>query len=152
MKLEQAIEQYYFPSEHQKLLINLIYTHNWALSKIKDFLSDFGLTLQQFNILRIARGQQPNPATINLLRERMLDKMSDASRVVERLRQKGLVERRKSPVDRRSVEVTITDKGLAVLEQIDSRGDFLNQLLANLSSEEARTMNTYLDQIRGGEE
>ena len=152
MKLEQAIEQYHFSSEHLKLLINLQYTHNWAISKIKDFLSQFDLTVQQFNVLRIIRGQRPNPTTINLLRERMLDKMSDASRVVERLRQKGLIQRQKSEVDRRSVEVKITDKGLRVLERVDSEYAFLDNLLSNISAEQARYMNEYLDQIRGDEQ
>ena len=152
MKLEQAIEQYHFSSEHLKLLINLQYTHNWAISKIKDFLSQFDLTVQQFNVLRIIRGQRPNPTTINLLRERMLDKMSDASRVVERLRQKGLIQRQKSEVDRRSVEVKITDEGLRVLERVDSQYAFLDNLLSNISAEQARYMNEYLDQIRGDEQ
>ena len=152
MKLEQEIEQYHFSSEHLKLLINLQYTHNWAISKIKDFLSQFDLTVQQFNVLRIIRGQRPNPTTINLLRERMLDKMSDASRVVERLRQKGLIQRQKSEVDRRSVEVKITDEGLRVLERVDSEYAFLDNLLSNISAEQAREMNEYLDQIRGDEQ
>lgn len=152
MKLEQAIEQYHFSSEHLKLLINLQYTHNWAIGKIKDFLSQFDLTVQQFNVLRIIRGQRPNPTTINLLRERMLDKMSDASRVVERLRQKGLIQRQKSEVDRRSVEVKITDEGLRVLERVDSEYAFLDNLLSNISAEQAREMNEYLDQIRGDEQ
>lgn len=150
MKLEEAIAQDSFPSEHQKLIINLIYTHNWMVSHIKSFLSNYDLTIQQFNILRIIRGQYPNPVTVNLLKERMLDKMSDASRVVERLRVKGFVERQKSAGDRRTVEIQITEAGLSILKQIDNNSDFLNNgLLANLSEEEAQLMNTYLDQIRG---
>lgn len=152
MKLEQAIEQYHFSSEHLKLLINLQYTHNWAISKVKAFLSEFDLTVQQFNVLRIVRGQSPNPTTINLLRERMLDKMSDASRVVERLRRKGLIQRHKSEVDRRSVEVKITDEGLRVLERVDNHYEFLDNLLSNISTEQAKYMNDYLDQIRGDEQ
>ena len=149
MKLEKAIAQDQFPSEHQKLIINLIYTHNWMIAQIKKFLSQYDLTVQQFNILRIIRGQHPNPVTINLLRERMLDKMSDASRVVERLRVKGLVERKKSTEDRRSVEVKITNKGLEVLSKIDENNQFFERLLSNLSEGETETMNEYLDQIRG---
>lgn len=152
MKLENAIEQYEFPTEQQKLLINLIYTHNWSINKIKAFLSDFDLTVQQFNILRIVRGQRPNPTNMNLLRSRMLDKMSDTSRVVDRLRNKGLLERCKSKSDRRSVDITITEKGLQVLAQVDQHSDFLNNLFGNLSTEQAKIMNDYLDQIREGQE
>lgn len=149
MKLEEAISQDSFPSEQQKLLINLLYTHSWVVSQLKSFLSNYNLTIQQFNILRILRGQHPNPATVNLLRERMLDKMSDASRVVERLRVKGYLERKKSREDRRTVEVKINQAGLDILDRIDKNGEFFDNLLANLPDEEAKTMNAYLDQIRG---
>ncbi len=149
MKLEEAISQYSFPSEQQKLLINLLFTHNWVLSQIKSFLSNYDLTVQQFNILRILRGQYPNPATINLLRDRMLDKMSDASRVVERLRVKGYLDRKKSHEDRRTVEVKINQAGLDILHRIDQNGQFFDNLLGELSDEEAQTMNAFLDRLRG---
>jgi len=152
MKITEAIAQESFTNEYQKLIVNLIYTHNWMTGKIKHFLSEYDLTIQQFNVLRITRGQHPEPVTVNLLRERMLDKMSDASRVVERLRLKGFLEREKSRKDRRTVEVKITQKGLDALSQIDERAGFFDQLLANISEENARLLNEYLDQIRIREE
>ena len=82
MRLEDEIKQKEFKNEYAKSLVNLIYTFNWVDAQTRDFLKKFSITPQQFNILRILRGQQPNPATINLLKERMLDKMCDASRMV----------------------------------------------------------------------
>lgn len=149
MKLEEAISQDYFVTEHQKLLINLIYTQNWLVAHVKDFLSDYDLTLQQFNILRILRGQHPDPIGVNVIRDRMLDKMSDASRVVERLRIKGLVERNPNKTDRRCVEVKITQKGLDLLAKVDEKSDFFDQLMGNLDAEEAEKVNAMLDKLRG---
>lgn len=149
MKLEEEIAQDGFVNEHQKLLINLIYTQNWLVAQVKDFLSQFDLTLQQFNILRILRGKHPEPIGVNVIRDRMLDKMSDASRVVERLRLKGLVERNPNKADRRCVEVKITQKGLNLLAQVDEKSDFFDRLMNNLEQEEAEKVNAMLDKLRG---
>lgn len=118
MRLEDEIHQRKFSSEMHKLAVNILYTHGWLVSLLSEALKPHDLTLAQFNILRILRGQYPNPATISLLKERMLDKMSDASRLVERLRVKGLVERAVSDRDRRKANVRITPQGLRVLEEI----------------------------------
>ena len=104
--------------------------------------------MQQYNILRILRGQHPKAANINTLKERMLDKMSDVSRLVERLRKAGLVERRSSEIDRRSVDVQITAKGLALLEEVDVDLPKLEDSLnLSLTEEEAIQLNTLLDKI-----
>lgn len=148
MELEKEISQESFVNEYHKLIVNLIYSNSWLISHLKRFFGDHELTIQQFNILRILRGQHPKPASINLLRERMLDKMSDASRIVERLRIKGMLERNPSRQDRRAVEVIITQKGLEILENIDQKNRYFDELIDALSQEEAREMNYLLDKMR----
>jgi len=149
MELETEIGQSAFDNQHHKLIVNILFTQSWLVSQMKGFLQQFGLTVQQFNILRILRGQSPNPTTLNLVRNRMLDKNSDASRIVERLRQKGMVERNQSEQDRRTVAIVITGKGLEVLAQIDQQDDFFYSLTQNLSDTEAQQVNELLDTMRG---
>ncbi len=149
MKLEEEIKQKKFRNEYHKLAVNIIYTHGWLLNNQSAFLKKHGITGAQFNILRILRGQYPNPASINLLKERMLDKMSDASRLVDRLLQKDLVDRKICPEDRRRVEVVITEKGLTLLEETDIHNDDFDQIFNKLSHEEAWNLNNLLDKMRG---
>ena len=149
MKLEEEIEQKHFRNEYHKAAVNMIYTFNWVINQQIDFFKPFGVTIQQFNILRILRGQHPNPATIKLIKERMLDKMSDASRIVEKLRIKGLVERNICSHDRRNVDVCITQKGLDLLSEIDKYDDEADKKLALLNKEEIKQLNDLLDKLRG---
>jgi len=149
MKLEDEIKQKKFKNEYHKLAVNLIYTHGWLLNHQSQFFKKFQITGAQYNILRILRGQHPNPASINLLKERMLDKMSDTSRLVERLRQKGLVEREVCPNDRRKVEVVITEKGMELLKSMDNMEDHFEIIFKNLKTNEAQLLNEYLDKLRG---
>lgn len=149
MKLEDEIKQKKFKDEYHKLAVNLIYTHGWLLNHQSAFFKKFGITGAQYNILRILRGQHPGPASINLLKERMLDKMSDASRLVERLKSKGLVEREICPDDRRKVEVKITEKGMDLLAEMDKIEDQFEKLFKGIKSGEAKTLNELLDRLRG---
>lgn len=149
MRLEDEIKQTSFRNEYHKLAVNLIFTHSWLMSKIYELLDKYDLTPQQFNLLRILRGQYPQPASITLLKERMLDKMSDASRLVERLVAKGLVERRVCSEDRRKVDVVISKKGLKVLQKIDEKDEEMDNFLKNLSINEAEQLNSLLDKLRG---
>jgi DNA-binding MarR family transcriptional regulator len=149
MKLEDEIKQSSFRNEYHKLAVNIIFTHSWLMSKIYELLDEYDLTPQQFNLLRILRGQYPHPASITLLKERMLDKMSDASRLVERLLSKGLVERKICPKDRRKVDVIISKKGLKVLDKIDKTNDEMDRYLKNLTTKEAEQLNYLLDKLRG---
>ena len=150
MKLEDEIKQVKaFTNEYSKVVVNIIYTYNWLEASTKTFFSDYDITSQQFNILRILRGQYPKPSTINLLRERMLDKMCDASRLVERLRIKDLVERTKASTDKRAVDIIITEKGLELLSRIDQNFPDFENKLQTLSQEEAVTLNNLLDKLRG---
>jgi DNA-binding MarR family transcriptional regulator len=149
MELEKEIFSKSFESYYNKAIINIVYTYGWINSHLKTELDKFNLTHQQFNILRILRGQHPNPATINLLKERMLDKMSDASRIVDRLVQKEFVSRCINKKDRRAADITITKKGLAILEQIHLDVSMKNVLKNNLTEDEARELSDLLDKLRG---
>jgi DNA-binding MarR family transcriptional regulator len=150
MKLEEEIKQVKaFRSEYIKVIVNLIFTYNWFDSYSKAFFIEFDITSQQFNILRILRGQHPQPSTINLLKDRMLDKMSDASRLVERLLIKGLVERTKATLDKRAVDIYISPKGEELLSKIDLKMPFFEDQFKTLSKDEVLTLNTLLDKLRG---
>lgn len=149
MEIEKEIYNKKFEDNHQKVVVNLIYTYGWITNLIKLKLNKHSITLQQYNILRILRGQYPKPATVNILKERMLDKMSDASRIVERLVQKELVKRCVSNKDRRAVDVMISQKGLDILQKIDTEVSLKNMLSKNLSDEEANTLSGLLDKMRG---
>jgi DNA-binding MarR family transcriptional regulator len=148
MKIEKEISQEKFRNKNHKAAVNIIFTFNWLHQKHMELLKPFGLTIQQFNILRILRGQYPNPATIKLLKERMLDKMSDVSRLVEKLRSKGLVDRRICDKDRRNVDVLITETGLNLLKEIDKNDKKFDKLTANLSLYELENLNDLLDKMR----
>jgi MarR family 2-MHQ and catechol resistance regulon transcriptional repressor len=146
--LEKDIQQFNFVSEKQKALINLLYTYGWVIEKIRDFLSKDDITHQQFNILRILRGSQPNPLSTLQIRERMLDRMSDTSRIVDRLVIKGLVKKSICSKDKRLVDVVITEKGQKLLKKIDTEVDHVASIMGNLSDEEAIQLNDLLDKLR----
>jgi DNA-binding MarR family transcriptional regulator len=150
MGIENDINQQKFRSEPQKAAINLIYTYNWISEKMKIFFEESDITSQQFNILRILRGAQKPLSTLQI-RERMLDKMSDTSRIVDRLIKKSLVKKNVCKTDRRLVDITITKKGEMLLEDLDLRNDEMDSVLNNLSEEDAKTLNHLLDKIRNSE-
>lgn len=150
--LHEEIRQSKFRNERHKAIVNVIYTGNWLTNQHSHFLKNYDLSEQQFNILRILRGQGKNPASITLLKERMLDKMSDVSRLVERLRAGGLVDRSVCPHDRRAVEVVITQQGLAVLDSIDEDIDKVDSLVSSLTAEELHFLNYLLDKLRTPQE
>lgn len=129
-------------------MLNLIYTTNWLSTKQDAFFKDTDITVRQYNVLRILRGQYPKPCSIKLIKERMLDKMSDTSRIVDKLLTKKLLQRNQCPNDRRSVNVIITDKGLKLLTSLDYIDDLSKQMLKSLTTEEINTLNTLLDKLR----
>lgn len=149
MKLEEEIKQKNFKSPQQKLAINLIYTSNWLNYHYSVFFKDLGLTLQQFNVLRILRGQHPNPCSLKLIKERMLDRMSDASRIVDKLVSKGLIIRNQCPSDRRSVNLVISDKGLEILKKLDVIDESTKDIFKHLQPEQIEQLNNLLDDMRG---
>jgi DNA-binding MarR family transcriptional regulator len=147
MSIENDINQSRFNSEYHKMSVNLIYTYNWAMERAKRFFEKADLTMQQYNILRILRGAGKPISTLQI-RQRMLDKMSDTSRIVDRLLKKELVEKFVCKNDRRLVDVTISEKGLALLQKLDDHTHELDSHLTNISEEEARTINHLLDKLR----
>lgn len=148
MSLEEDIKQPKFRNEHQKAVINLIYTTNWISERQKDFFDSENITPQQFNILRILRGSFPQPMSTLKIRERMLDKMSDTSRIVDRLITKGLTSKKICNADKRLVDISITEKGIALLERLDKRNDEMDSLTAELQEHELKQLNELLDKIR----
>lgn len=148
MKIGDAIKQKEFKSEFQKLFINIIYTANWLNNESIKTLKPFGISPQQYNVLRILKGQHPNAITVNNIIDRMLDKSSNASRLVEKLKQKGLVERDVCNNDRRQVDIKITIKGIAIVEEISKKMDSFNNIKDAITIEEAEKMNTILDKLR----
>lgn len=149
MKLEEEIVQKKFNSEYHKAIVNIIFTYNWLTEKQVKILKPFDITIQQYNILRILRGQHPDPVNIKLIKSRMLDKMSDVSRLVEKLRIKEFADRKICPSDRRNVDVYITQKGLTLLSDLDPQEKEIENLLTGLNSEEIKQLNFYLDKLRG---
>lgn len=147
--MEDEIQQKKFKSEVQKLAINLMYTTNWLNFMSTSFFKNSDITIQQYNVLRILRGQHPNPCSIKLIKERMLDRMSDASRIVDKLKVKELLVRRECPVDRRSVDVVITDKGLDLLKALDTIDEDYKEIFSSLSKDEMMLLNNLLDKLRG---
>jgi DNA-binding MarR family transcriptional regulator len=149
MGIDKDIHQNKFRNERHKAMINLLYTYGWTVERLKQFVAEEDITHQQFNILRILRGNHPTPLSTLSIRERMIDKMSDTSRIVDRLVSKGLVKKVVCKKDRRLVDVNITDKGLKLLEKLDRKQDQMDDILDNLSEKEATSLSKLLDKIRG---
>jgi DNA-binding MarR family transcriptional regulator len=147
MGIEKDIQQTNFRNEFQKMGINIIYTANWLNEKMGQILATEDITQQQFNILRILRGSECPLSTLKI-RERMLDKMSDTSRIVDRLIVKGLVEKTACVKDKRLVDITVTKKGLQLLEKLDALNEQIDSILTGVSEKEAATMNQILDKLR----
>lgn len=148
MSIETDIKQSNFKSLHMKAVVNIIYTNSWLQTAQMEIFKPYDLTIQQYNVLRILRGQYPNPITVIAIIERMLDKMSNASRLVDKLLLKGLAIRTECPNDRRAVDVKITPKGLNLLEELDVLQDNWENNLKGLSEEEALQLSNLLDKIR----
>lgn len=152
MGIDKDIQQATFRNAHQKASINLIYTLSWIREKTRAIFESEDITPQQFNILRILRGSFPQPLSTLQIRERMLEKMSDTSRIVDRLITKGFVKKLTCKNDRRLVDVVITDKGKKLLERLDIRQDEMDGVLGNLSEKDANILSDLLDKIRDGGE
>lgn len=148
MRLEDEMHQNKFKSEQQKAVINLLYSSGYLINLFNEKAKAFDITRQQYNVLRILKGQLPKSASINLIKERMLDKMSDASRIVERLRMKDLVERNTSTSDKRAVDITITEKGLNLLKEMEPGIGSVDDLFNSFSDQELVQLNSLLDKMR----
>lgn len=152
MKLEEAIKQKKFKNAYHKLNLNLIYSGGLLLVEQTRFFKSYDISPQQYNVLRILRGQHPNAASVGLIQERMLDQMSNASRLIEKLKLKGFLTRTACEADRRQVDVVITKEGLDLLGLIDHELETIYQNFGALSLEEAELLNNLLDKLNGNKE
>jgi DNA-binding MarR family transcriptional regulator len=149
MKIEEEIKEGKFRDHYQRVAVNILFTANWLHGRFASFFKQFGLTPQQFNILRILRGQVPNKISGVEIKARMLDRHSDISRLLDRLLKKNLISKTQCPNDKRAGEIAITPEGLALLSQIDSQFNKMERaMLADLSEEEALQLSTLLDKCR----
>lgn len=148
MRIEEEIKQSSFKSEYEKAVINILFTGNWLNLRQSQVFKSFGITTQQYNVLRILRGRKGEAATVKLLNERMLDKSSNVSRLVDKLVQKKWAVRKFNTSDRRQVDIFITQDGMDLLEQIKEETSGLDQLLSGLGREKLAQLNDTLDKIR----
>ncbi|WP_143304694.1 MarR family winged helix-turn-helix transcriptional regulator [Chitinophaga vietnamensis] len=150
MKLQDELKQAKFKDEYQQAMLNIIFTGNWLEVATAKTLKPYDLSSQQYNVLRILRGSSPKSLNLLDIQERMMDKMSNATRLVEKLRQKGLLTRNQCEENRRKVDIEITKKGLALLAELDPIMEKdRKQLVKRISKEEAATLSMLLDKLRG---
>jgi DNA-binding MarR family transcriptional regulator len=147
MSIEEDVNQRKFRNDYHKSIVNIFYTYSWIMERAKQLFDRENITSQQYNILRILRGGAGPLSTLQI-RERMLDKMSDTSRIVDRLLKKGLVKKSVCKEDRRLVDVIITEKGRKLLEKMDAYDGEMDAILKSLDKNEAKTLNRLLDKIR----
>ncbi len=149
MSLEQDIKQEKFENEFEKVAVNLLFTSSWLYNINATCLKVHGITPEQYNVLRILRGSHPRPLMLADITCRMIDKSSNATRLVEKLRQKGLAKRDVCEGNRRQVDIVINPKGLALLSKIDLESNAWLATLKNISKAEAQELNRILDKLRG---
>jgi DNA-binding MarR family transcriptional regulator len=149
MKIEEEIKQEkQFADEYEKGVVNILFTSSWLYNLNATRLKEYDVTPEQFNVLRILRGSYPKPMMLSDISGRMLDKSSNATRLVEKLRQKGLVKREICPDNRRQVDIMITEAGLGTLTAIDNGCQEWMKSIKNLSTTEASELNRILDKMR----
>ena len=136
-----------FTSLHEKALVNIMYTHGWVIERMRLFFKSYGITIKQYNILRILKGAD-EPLSTSQIRLRMLDKMSDTTRLIDRMVTKGWVKKSVSKTDRRLVDIMITDKGLDLLDEIKGIESQSEEIFGNLSIEEVQKLSDLLDKVR----
>lgn len=150
MTIEQALKQEKpFPDEYRRLAVNVLYTREYLAARFNQRLKPYDATAEQFNVLRILRGRHPEAMAVKDIQERMIGRMSNTSRLVEKLRRKGLVERCACLHDRRAVEVSITPQGLERLTELEQAIEPVYRQCRTLSEEEAEQLNHLLDKLRG---
>ncbi|MEP0713711.1 MarR family transcriptional regulator [Algoriphagus sp.] len=148
-KIEDAIQQKEFKDPFNKVVVNILYTQSYLVTAQNALFKPYDISPEQYNVLRILKGQAGVPITVSSIQERMLNKMSNASRLVEKLKSKGLVLRSECPNDRRQVDILITQKGLDLLHDLRPLLEQANKNFINLNLEEIETLNNLLDKLRG---
>ena len=149
MKIEDEIIQTEFTDDFLKAILNILVTADRISSKTNVTLKPYDLSKEQYNVLRILRGQHPNPSALQLISERMISKSSNATRLVEKLRTKGLVERSTCPTNRRKIDILITQKGLDLLKELDPLMIESSNQMRHITDKEAQQLNRILDKLRG---
>lgn len=150
MQLLKETKTSKFENIYLQAIVNVLFTYSWCNEGLKGIICPYDITTQQFNVLRILRGQYPSPCTISLIKDRMLDRMCDASRIVDRLLQKGLIIKEISTYDKRAVDILISDKGLNLLKTMDKEISIASLVSSNLTEKEAQQLNDLLDKMRHG--
>ena len=149
MQIEQAIHQKKpFKNEWQRAAVNLLFTSNWLKHHQTAILKKYGLTIQQYNVLRILKGAD-RPISTSVIRERLIDKMADTSRLAERMAQKNLVQRTPCADDKRLIDVSLSNKGIKLVNKVEEALPTMDDLLSELSQDEAKILNNLLDKLRG---
>jgi DNA-binding MarR family transcriptional regulator len=149
MGLEEDLKQQRFDNEYEKMVVNILFTGSWLSSRNASRLKPFGLTPEQYNVLRILRGSHPKPMMLADITSRMIDRNSNATRLVEKLKAKGFVNREICESNRRQVDISITDSGLVVLTKIDEGLDQWLENLKTIPKNEVEELNNMLDKLRG---
>jgi len=149
MSLEEDIRQEKFKSEYDKMMLNILYTGSWLYNRDASRFKPYDITPEQYNVMRILRGSHPEPMMLTDITSRMLNKSSNATRLVEKLRQKSLVRREIREDNRRQVDISITDKGLNMLKKIDGESAEWMSGLKRITKAEATELNRILDKLRG---
>jgi DNA-binding MarR family transcriptional regulator len=149
MGLEQDLKQERFTNEYEKMVVNILFTGSWLANLNLSRLKPFGVTPEQYNVLRILRGSHPKPMMLADITSRMIDRNSNATRLVEKLRQKGFAKREICENNRRQVDISITEAGLEVLKKIDESRDTWLENLKTVTKTEAEELNSMLDKLRG---
>ncbi|MFN6038134.1 MAG: MarR family winged helix-turn-helix transcriptional regulator [Bacteroidota bacterium] len=149
MKIEEAIKQNRFDSSHQKAIINIIYTANWIRDRQCELFVKHELLPQHYNILRILKGKHPGPSSPGQIKEVMLDKSNDITRLIDKLVKKGLAKRNLCETNRRKIDVFITVKGLSLLKEINEPfKKHISALKKIISVKEAENLSELLDKFR----
>jgi len=149
MKIEEEIKQTKpFRSQQQKATVNLLYTQGWIVEKMRNVFNPFGITVKQYNILRILKGAG-EPISTSVIRDRLIDKMSDTTRIIDRMLAKELVEKKNCKSDKRLVDITISRKGIKLLEKIDRSSKQMDDIFKKLTVAETMELNLLLDKLRG---
>lgn len=149
MKIEEAIKQSRFSDNYQKVIVNLIFTGNWIRDEQTRLLKQFDILPQHFNVLRIIKGRYPEPISPGEIKEVLIDKSNDLTRLLDKLERKGLIKRRLCPVNRRKMDITLTSKGIKLTEETTgSIEPFAKSLKGRITDKEAETLSKLLDKMR----
>jgi len=149
MEIKKAIGQTKpFRNSRHQVIVNVLYTHGWLIAQLKAFFKPFGITEKQYNILRILNGAQ-KPISTSIIRNRLLDKMSDTTRVIDRMIKKGWVQKTVNEADRRLVDITLSPKGKELLAHVDNHLPDLDKIVETLTPDQANTLSDLLDSMRG---